>query len=142
MRPSRVIFTGLVTALAGVLFTTTASAVGTPGAAGIGDAYYPLDGNGGYDVGHYDIRLTYDPQFDLVSGTTTILATATQDLSQFDLDFLLKTKSVLVNNTPAQFTSTPDGELVVTPSAVLPRGSNLTIVVSYSDVPSNPNYKL
>jgi aminopeptidase N len=142
MRPSRVIFTGLVTAMAGVLFTTSASAVGTPGAAGIGDAYYPLDGNGGYDVGHYDIRLTYDPQFDLVSGTTTILATATQDLSQFDLDFLLKTKSVLVNNSPAQFTSTPDGELVVTPSAMLPRGSNLTIVVSYSDVPSNPNYKL
>jgi hypothetical protein len=24
----------------------------TPGAPGIGDSYYPLDGNGGYDVGH------------------------------------------------------------------------------------------
>ena len=24
----------------------------TPGAPGIGDPYYPLDGNGGYDVAH------------------------------------------------------------------------------------------
>ena len=28
---------------------------GVPGAPGIGDPYYPLDGNGGYDVAHYDL---------------------------------------------------------------------------------------
>jgi aminopeptidase N len=125
-----------------VLFTSTASAAGTPGAPGIGDPYYPLDGNGGYDVAHYDIRLTYNPQFDLISGTTTILAKATQDLSSFNLDFLLQVKSVRVNNAVAAFRSTPDGELVVTPPATVANGSNMTIVVSYSDVPSNPNYKL
>ena len=27
-----------------------------PGAPGIGDPYFPLDGNGGYDVAHYDAR--------------------------------------------------------------------------------------
>lgn len=128
--------------MAAVLFASTASAAPGPGAPGIGDSYYPLDGNGGYDVSHYDIRLSYNPSVDLVSGTTTINAKATQDLNQFNLDFLLQTKSVRVNNVAATFRSTPDGELVVQPRQALPRGTNLTIVVSYADVPSNPDYTL
>ena len=32
-----------------------------PGAPGAGDPYFPLDGNGGYDVGHYDLAIRYDP---------------------------------------------------------------------------------
>jgi hypothetical protein len=32
----------------------------TPGAPGAGDPYYPFAGNGGYDVSHYDLELTYD----------------------------------------------------------------------------------
>lgn len=136
----------MISALAAVttalLCTSTASAAPSPGASGIGDDYYPFDGNGGYDVSHYDIRLTYNPTFDLISGTTTIIAKATQDLSQFDLDFLLKVKSVRVNNAMAQFRSTTDGELVVTPVRSIANGSDLTIVVAYSDVPSNPDYKL
>lgn len=139
---SRLTLGGTAAALAAVLFASTASAAPGPGAPGIGDDYYPLDGNGGYDVSHYDIRLTYNPDFDLVSGTTTILATATQDLNRFNLDFLLRVKSVRVNNVTAGFQSTPDGELIVTPTRTLARGSNLTIVVTYSDVPSNPDYKL
>ena len=128
--------------VAAVLFASTASAAPGAGAPGIGDSYYPLDGNGGYDVAHYDIRISYNPSVDLVSGTTTISATATQDLSQFNLDFLLQVKSVRVNNAAASFRSTSDGELIVTPARALPRGSNLTIVVAYNDVPSNPDYKL
>src|SRR3979411_2361829 len=76
-----------------------------PGAAGVGDSYYPLAGNGGYDVAHYDLRLTYEPATDLLSGTTTISATTTQDLSSFNLDFGLKVKWVRVNNAPAKFTN-------------------------------------
>lgn len=34
----------------------------TPGAPGIGDPYFPTDGNGGYDVTHYDlITVDYQP---------------------------------------------------------------------------------
>jgi len=58
-----------------------------PGAAGIGDDYFPLDGNGGYDVQHYDLDLSYDPATDVLSGTATITAVATQNLSAFNLDF-------------------------------------------------------
>lgn len=126
----------LVAGLAALLFASpAAAAVGAPGAPGVGDSYYPLDGNGGYDVSHYDIRLSYVPSSDLLSGTTTILARATQDLSSFNLDFLLKVSSVRVNNVPADY-RTVGGELTVTPRAVLPAGTDLTVVVRYSDTPA------
>src|SRR5688500_17345704 len=43
----------------------------SPGAPGIGDPYYPTYGNGGYDVPHYDPRLTYPPEPVHVAGTGT-----------------------------------------------------------------------
>ena len=33
----------------------------TAGAAGAGDDYFPYAGNGGYDVHHYDLDITYTP---------------------------------------------------------------------------------
>ena len=39
----------------------------SPGAAGIGDPYFPLDGNGGYDVSHYDLNFEYDPATDVLA---------------------------------------------------------------------------
>ena len=134
---SRSIKLAAATGLAAALFASpAAAAAGSPGATGIGDSYYPLDGNGGYDVSHYDIRLTYQPETDLLSGTTTILARPTQDLSSFNLDFLLKVSSVRVDNAPASF-RTDGGELSVTPAAVLPAGRDITIVVRYSDTPES-----
>ena len=35
-----------------------------PGAPGIGDDYFPLAGNGGYDVRHYNLHLSYRPSTD------------------------------------------------------------------------------
>jgi hypothetical protein len=58
-----------------------------PGAAGVGDEYFPLLGNGGYDVRHYTLRVRYDPSTYILIGRVTIDATATQALSQFNLDF-------------------------------------------------------
>ncbi|WP_026316527.1 M1 family metallopeptidase [Actinokineospora enzanensis] len=124
--------------VASVLLTSIAAATPTPGAPGVGDPYYPNDGNGGYDVSHYDIRLTYQPSTDLLSGTTTISLTTTQELSRFDLDFALRAKSVLVDNVPATFSANTDGhgELVVTPARPLPSGKQVTVAVSYADTPS------
>ena len=45
---------------------------GKAGAKGIGDPYFPTDGNGGYDVGHYDLRLAYDPSDGVLTGLATI----------------------------------------------------------------------
>ena len=75
------------------LLAPVVAAAPSPGTPGIGDPYFPLAGNGGYDVSHYDIRLSYTPSTDELAGTTTITARATQDLSQFDLDFLLRVGS-------------------------------------------------
>jgi aminopeptidase N len=115
---------------------TGAQAAPAPGRPGAGDVYYPDYGNGGYDVGHYDIRLRYYPDTDRLTGTTTILATATQDLAALNLDFVLATTSVRVNNRPAAFARQGDHELVVTPARPVAKGTPLTIVVQYDDVPS------
>jgi aminopeptidase N len=125
---------GTATAASLLVLAGTASAA-QPGSPGIGDPYYPGAGNGGYDVSHYDIRLNYQPGNDNLSGTTTILARTTQDLTRFNLDFLLKVTSVRINNRVAGFTQ-QGGELTVDPRATLRQGTDLTIVVTYSDVPS------
>lgn len=76
-----------------------------PGAAGVGDSYFPLDGNGGYDVGHYDLDITYDPATDVLRGTATISARATQGLSAFNLDLEgLTVRFVKVDYVNASFT--------------------------------------
>lgn len=122
-------------AVATCLTAVPATADDTIGAPGIGDSYYPLDGNGGYDVAHYDLRLSYDPATDELWGTTTIQATTTQKLSRFNLDFLLHPSSVRVNNAPAHFVSQADGELVVTPARSLAANSRMTVTVTYRDNP-------
>ncbi|MHB9857789.1 M1 family metallopeptidase [Streptomyces sp. YIM S03343] len=133
----RRIFAPGALAAASLLLAVPASAAGyAPGAPGIGDAYYPYYGNGGYDVSHYDLRLKYQPATDELEGTATILATTTQDLSSFDLDFLLGVSEVRVNGTTASFTTSGQHELVVTPKAPLAKGTSVTVVVRYSGVPS------
>ena len=60
----------------------------SPGSAGIGDPYFPKDGNGGYNVISYDLNVRYEPDRDRLSGTATITARATKNLSRFNLDFV------------------------------------------------------
>ncbi len=105
----------VVAMLTVVLVTTVAGTAGadrpprptptpTPGAAGVGDPYFPLDGNGGYDVDNYDLAIRYDPATDVLQGMATIRAQATQELSPFNLDLVgLTVRSVKVNGTPATF---------------------------------------
>ena len=56
-------FTLGVMLLASVTFPALGAA-GTdfhPGSSGLGDPYFPLDGNGGYEVEHYSLDLKYTP---------------------------------------------------------------------------------
>ncbi|MFI6845005.1 M1 family metallopeptidase [Kitasatospora sp. NPDC050467] len=131
----RLIVSAAAGALALLLTVPASAAQFGPGAAGIGDPYYPNAGNGGYDVSHYDIRLKYQPVTDELEGTATILATATQDLSRFNLDFVLGVKEVLVNGRTAKFASTGESELEITPARPLTKGSPVTVVVRYADKP-------
>ena len=62
----------------------------TAGSSGIGDPYFPLLGNSGYDVQHYSLDLDLD--LDVVGGAiasarATIEAVALLNLCTFNLDF-------------------------------------------------------
>ncbi len=106
-----------------------------PGAAGAGDPYYPLDGNGGYDVGHYALDITYDPATDLLRGVASIAATATQNLSSFNLDLQgLTVRSIKVNGSTAKF-SRDGNELTVVPNRGLRKSSAFVVVVRYDGIP-------
>jgi peptidase M1-like protein/immune inhibitor InhA-like protein len=108
----------------------------TPGAPGIGDPYYPLDGNGGYDVRDYLLDLRYTPPTDVLEGTATIKAAATQNLSSFNLDLDgLTVRSVSVNGRRATW-SHDGGELTITPHRGIDKFSRFTTIVRYGGVPS------
>ncbi|MEU8141162.1 M1 family metallopeptidase [Nonomuraea sp. NPDC048901] len=106
-----------------------------PGAPGLGDPYFPLEGNGGYDAQHYSLNLGYDPATKVLRGTVHMLARATQDLSRFDLDFQqLTVRSVTVNGRQAAYVR--DGqELIVTPGSGLRRQSVFDVGVTYDGIP-------
>src|SRR5687767_6373305 len=77
----------------------------TPGSPGLGDQYFPLLGNGGYDVRHYGLDIDYDPGTDVLEGVAKIRATATQALSAFNLDLDgLTVRSVRVDGRAATWT--------------------------------------
>ncbi|WP_251095701.1 M1 family metallopeptidase [Streptomyces sp. Caat 7-52] len=132
----RIIAPGALAAASLLLAIPASAASHSPGAPGIGDPYHPNYGNGGYDVSHYDLRLQYQPKTDELRGTATILARTTQDLSSFDLDFLLDVSEVRVNGAKASFAASGQHELVVTPKTPLDKGTPVTVVVRYSGVPS------
>jgi len=119
-----------------LLAIPAAASSGTVGAPGIGDPYYPASGNGGYDVSHYGLRLKYQPTTDLLEGTATILATTTQDLTRFNLDFGLAVSEVRVNGKKASYARTGAQELEITPVAPLAKGKDVSVVVRYAGKPS------
>lgn len=117
--------------------TTTAPPVeGQMGAAGVGDPYFPDLGNGGYDVEHYDLELTWDADAGRLAGRASIEAVATQDLSRFNLDLVgLDVMSVQVDGADAVVAR--DGrELQLTPDAPIPEGAAFTTVVAYEGQPT------
>ena len=112
---------------------------GRPGTPGVGDPYFPLDGNGGYDVARYDLRLHYDPGKDVLRGVATIAARATQDLSRFNLDLVgLRVHSLRVDGEPARWSRNAH-ELRIDPRKSLRRGERFSVRVVYSGVPQPVN---
>ena len=102
---------------------------------GLGDPYFPLAGNGGYDVGHYALDFSYDPSTRQLDGTATISATATQDLSLRPSTCAFDVES-LVSAACRQRFARDGQELVITPAAGLVAGTAFTVVVGYQGVPS------
>ena len=110
-----------------------------PGSPGLGDPYFPLDGNGGYDVRNYLLNLSYDPATGLLAGSATISARATQNLSAFNLDLDgLTVRSVRVDDEPAAF-SRSGAELTVTPQDGIADEDAFKAIVTYDGIPKAIN---
>ncbi|WP_165807144.1 M1 family metallopeptidase [Nocardioides currus] len=115
------------------------SGTATSGATGIGDPYWPLDGNGGIDVASYRIRNSYDIRDQALRGTTQVRFTATEDLSSFNLDFLLKVSKATVDGVAAKVRQSKH-ELTITPRTDLAAGSRHKVVVTYAGHPGTKHY--
>ena len=127
--------------LATVTGPATAAPLASPdvdGAPGIGDPYFPLYGNGGYDVEHYDVDLKIDGTTPdgTVAGSTTIHATALQNLDSFHLDFMLNATNVKVDGVNADFSNgSTDRELTVEPATRIARDAQFMVEVTYAAAP-------
>ncbi|MEU5275437.1 M1 family metallopeptidase [Streptomyces asoensis] len=107
-----------------------------PGTAGVGDPYFPLAGNGGYHVSHYDLTLRYDPGTRHLDGKAVLTAQARQRLTRFDLDLQgLRITGLSVDHVKAAYRR--DGqELVVTPRRALRAGERFQVTVAYDGTPA------
>ncbi|WP_286930879.1 MULTISPECIES: M1 family aminopeptidase [Aeromicrobium] len=131
----------------GTLGATTATAAAADPVAGArtsGDSLFPNVGNGGYDVQHYDLDITWTPGAPVatastIAATARISATAAAPLSEFSLDFEgLTVDSITVDGAPATWerdidAATTKYKLVVTPAE--PVEGDFTAVVTYSGSP-------
>jgi aminopeptidase N len=127
----------MLTATTLVVLSSPAQALEpTPGSASSGDSIIRMRGNGGYDVDHYDIDLRWRPASRRIVATTTIRATATKDLSAFNLELQdLEVRDIRVDDVPARW-SRKGFELTVTPAAPVPDGAQFETVVSYRGKPA------
>jgi aminopeptidase N len=134
----RLVLTAVVSAVALLIATPADASAARPGAPGVGDAYFPLAGNGGYDVRHYGLNIRYTPATKAFSGVATISARSLAGLSRFNLDLRgFEVRSVTVDGRAASFSR--DGqELTVTPRRELRRGSAFTVVVTYDGTTGQP----
>ena len=138
----------------------------TAGAAGAGDAYFPFAGNGGYDVQHYDLDITYTPPAPApaplvgqLSGVATVDLVATQDLDRFNLDLRdMDVQAITINGKRASEVTPPapgaevEGaaywqvqddaarvwELTIQPRPKLKNGQTARVVVTYGGETTRP----
>jgi aminopeptidase N len=102
----------------------------TAGAAAA-DPFFPDAGNRGYDVGAYHLRLRYDPATGVLHGNAAIVATATQRLTSFHLDFRMRPDRVGVDGRRASFRRRGQ-ELIVTPAVPVEAGAAFRVRVIYA----------
>jgi aminopeptidase N len=122
-----------------VVGAQSAARAAQTGAAGIGDPYFPEDGNGGIDVSSYAVHDRYRFTGRL-SGWTEITLRTRERLSSFDLDFLLPVSHVHLSTGPATF-SRPDGhELRIHPARPIRVGRTVRVRVRYSGRPDRYSY--
>jgi aminopeptidase N len=101
----------------------------------LGDSYFPLLGNQGYDALHYDLDITPDFGAETLDATVAITMQATRDLTRFNLDFWGYTITELtVNGQPAEY-GRDRGELMIIPDEPIVAGDTFEVTVAYNGEP-------
>jgi aminopeptidase N len=125
-----------------------ASPVGWAGARSLDDPFYPTLGNGGYDVGHYDLDLTWHVPDTVhgagwLAGLATIDLRTTQDLSELSFDLTganTHVERVTVDGVAADHGADRLGrKLIVTPSRMLSADTDVRIEVRWTATPMGVN---
>jgi aminopeptidase N len=102
---------------------------------GLGDDLFPLLGNAGYDVQHYDLNLTVDVGKDTIDADAKLIVLALKDLDAFNLDFRgLIISKLLVDGSPSDY-ARDDQELSITPPTILKAGRQFVVEVAYGGEP-------
>lgn len=126
----------VATAPATSVAATPVTGIPSPGAPGIGDSYYPLLGNGGYDAIHYTLDLDLDiAAGSILAATATIDAVATQDISAFNLDYRGPEIDAIAIDGAAATWEREGGELTVTPATPIPNGESFQAEIRYQGTP-------
>lgn len=130
----------LITAVALGGIPASAQAAPERGTWGIGDDYYPMDGNGGYDVVRYSIDNAYSFRTGVLRGRTVVRLRTTQELSSFNLDLLLPVRSVRIGGRAVPNDKPTRHELRVRPRRAIPSGEVVNVEVRYAGRPGRLSY--
>ena len=105
------------------------------GSPGLGDPYFPLAGNGGYQAEHYSLNLAVFPKRRFLIAHAVISAQATEPLDEFDLDFRgFHIDELTVDDQPADFDRRGQ-ELIITPATRIDRNAMFEVEVAYRGKP-------
>ncbi len=138
----------------------------TAGASGVGDAYFPFAGNGGYDVKNYALDIDYTPPppapaplVGRLDGVATISLVATQNLDRFNLDLRgMDVTAITVNGKRVSEVAPPapggqvggaaywqvqddaarSWELTIQPRPKLKKGERAKVVITYGGPTTQP----
>jgi aminopeptidase N len=102
---------------------------------GVGDSLYPELGNAGYDVEHYQVDLTFDPEPNTIHALVEISAAATLPLESFSLDFAgFEVTEVTVDGERVEY-ERQGSELIIHSPAIIPVGESFVTSVTYDGTP-------
>jgi aminopeptidase N len=110
----------------------------------LGDSYFPLLGNEGYDALHYHLDITPDYDAETLDAAVRIEMEATQNLTEFNLDFWGYTiTDVSVDGQSAKY-GRDQGELMIIPNDPIGMGDTFVVTVTYNGKPREgiPEYVL
>jgi len=99
------------------------------------DSYFPLLGNEGYDALHYHLDITPDYDAETLDAIVEIEMQATQNLTEFNLDFWGYTiTDVTVDGQLARY-GRDQGELMIIPNDPIVTGDTFEVTIAYNGKP-------